>query len=190
MRHSNRIIFYSFIGLMSVAFIAAVFFIHSLTEPVKASNISAPISSPPPKVRTIVVHGTYANFTYPSLLSPLKYKQAPSGSELAIYTYTKEDIQSWQLVITINTLHQAALSSDTGYALRLNQPSRYHATTINDGKNTFVIMTDTQATSFSKVAFALHGNMSADISLYGDDPLGDASLANTFREVLRSWQWQ
>ena len=93
-------------------------------------------------------------------------------------------------IITINHLHEPGLTYDANYLLRKNHPAQYRPSTVTAGGNTFTVMTDTQAGDFAKAAFALHGDLSADISLTGDDSSGDSTLAAAFQQILLSWQWQ
>jgi hypothetical protein len=189
MKSVRKITFYTCIGLGLIVVIIGIFFIHGLIEPVTTTNITATASAAPALSPPIKVTGTYANFSYPSSLKQMQGMQGPEGNELAVYNFGKSDIEFWHLAISINQLNQPNLTADSGYLLRENEPSRYQATTIVNGKNTFTIMTDTQAGGFSKVAFSLDGDKSADISLIGDDPSGSAALSDAFRQVLQTWQW-
>jgi hypothetical protein len=102
----------------------------------------------------------------------------------------KTDIESWHLAITINHLPEPLLTEDSGYLMRKDNPSRYRMSTVSDNGNRFVVMTDTQVTDFGEVAFILHGSMSANISLVGDNPAGSTPLQNTLQAILASWRWQ
>jgi hypothetical protein len=164
-----------------------------IAGPASAPTISSPAQKTTPgatfNMTPQTVHGTYATFMYPTSLAPQAGQQLASGPELATYSYGYRDIESWDLAISINHLAEPILTDDSGYGLRAEDPSRYHETTMTLGHNTFVIMTDTSAGGFSKVAFLLHGTTDADISLYGDDQAGQATLMATFNMVLRSWNW-
>jgi hypothetical protein len=186
MKSVRKITFYTCIGLGLVIAVVLIIFAHNIIEPVTTTNITTPTVAVQQVSPPVQVKGKYASFSYPGSLKPAP---GATSSGLGSYSYTKVDIESWQLEIEINELSQPSLSADTGYVLRENDPSRYQATTVVNGKNTFIIMSDTQAGGFSKVAFSLDGDKSVDISLIGDDPSGNAALANTFREVLQSWQW-
>jgi hypothetical protein len=163
-----------------------------LTGPVHATDIPAsatPISSAPSfDMQPIPISNPYASFTYPAALKPMP-TQSPHGSALVTYTYGYRDIESWELNITVNRLAEPILTDDGGYDFRKVNPNRYEESTTTIGQNSFKIMSDTTAGGFSKVAFNLHGSLSADISLYGDDPNGQADLNATFQQILSSWQW-
>jgi hypothetical protein len=182
------------ISIVGVFIIVCILIIHQVNKPVTAriitaiGNASAPATSVTPQA--ITVKDDYISFLYPSSMKPLQQLDALSGSELSVYNYEISDIVPWHLAITVTQLHGPSLLNDSGYLLRKNDPTRYTASSTTYGANTFSMMTDTQAQGFGEVAFSLHGSESADISLTGDDPAGDANLANTLQQVLQSWQWQ
>lgn len=183
-------VFYACIGFVLVAI--GTLLAHKLAGPVAARNItSAPAGQVPaaPSVQPIHVQDMYAAFSYPDSLKPLPNPQTPAGDIVATYSYGKADVEPWHLAITINQLHEPVLTDDSGYVLRRNDPARYHVSNITAGGNTFTVMTDTQTGGFSEAAFTLRGNLSADISLTGDDP-SDTVLPRVFRQVLQSWHWQ
>jgi hypothetical protein len=171
--------------------IGIVAFLRYLADPASGtiaaskSDTAAPVTPPAP---LITVRGTYATFQYPNTLHPLQ-QQAPGGQELAAYSYGKRDTESWELAITINRLADPTLKDDSGYNYRVQKSSQYTETIKTINNSSVVIMTDSQAPGFSKVAFLIHGDMSADISLYGDDQDGVAGLADAFSQVLNSWHW-
>lgn len=175
---------------LTVACLAATtFFIHNLLKPARATAFLTVASTNAPfNMDPVAVHNTYANFTYPAGMVPMK-TQLPSGHEVALFSYSHRDIESWQLAITINTLPNSTLTDDSGYLFRKNNPSRYQQSTANIHATPILIMTDTQAGGFSKVAFLAHGTLSADISLYGDDSTGTDVLTKAFNQVLSSWHW-
>lgn len=164
--------------------------IHQLRKPVSASNIStAGNTSIPMPPQPILVDGTYAKFSYPGGMQPMTGMEGPMGEEVAVYNYKMPDTVPWHLAITINHLHEPGLSYDTNFLVRKNHPDQYQQSTLTANGNTFTVMTDTQAGGFAKVAFVLHGDLSADISLTGDDSSGDTTLAQAFQQVLTAWRW-
>jgi hypothetical protein len=171
-----------------------VLWLHELSKPTSAkvfTTVGSTAPTPVSQTATLTpVHNPYANFSYPNTLSPLAGMDGPHGEEVALYNYGKQDVVPWHLAITINHLQQPSLNSDSGYMVRKDRPSQYQATTITSGSNTFIVMTDTQAGGFGKAAFILHGDLSADISLTGDDSLGGSTLAQVFLQILQSWEWQ
>ena len=185
----RKITLYASIGLGVIAVVVGVYILHKLTGPVKAHIITAASVSNPPPAALVSVNGTYASFSYPGSLTPAQNAQGATGNELAVYSYTKPDVQTWHLNITINNLQQPTLTADSNYLLRINDPTRYQSNTETISGNTFAIMTDTQVGGFSEVAFTLHNGVSADISLTGDDSSGGTTLATVFQEVLNTWDW-
>jgi hypothetical protein len=180
------------IAVIAVLGICGALVIRQFNKPVSATafttignNVSA--STIP---QMVSVSGTYASFVYPGTLQQMTGLDGPTGGELAVYNYKKPDVVSWHLAITITRLNEPVLTSDGAYLLRKSHPEQYQSSTATYGSNTYTIMTDTQASGFSKVAFALHGDISADISLTGDDSSDGSTLTQTFQQVLQSWQWQ
>ena len=171
----------------------AVLSVHLVNKPVSApiitTNNPAPTTAAPPP-QLVKVDGTYANFSYPSSMRTMTNAQTPTSPVLDSYNYLKTDILTWHLAIAISHLNTPSLNDDSSYVFRKNNPTEYQESTVTYGDNTFIVMTDVQAEGFSEVAFSLHGNMDATISLLGDDPNGDSGLDTTFQQVLQSWDWQ
>jgi hypothetical protein len=136
------------------------------------------------------VTGTYISFAYPKLFAVDKATQKPQDPILASYVYQYNDTGSWLLAITVTDLQSDSLKADSSYYARLLNPTEYQLATVAVKNNTFQVMTDTQAAGFGKVAFSLHNNMSADISLTGYDDLGTANLQKAFNIVLGSFSWR
>jgi hypothetical protein len=179
------------VGIIVLLAVGAVLLLHQLGKPVSATAIVTTGNTAVPKPsQPIAVSNAYARFTYPGTMQPITGMQGPTGEIVAIYNYKMTDVVPWHLSITINLLHESGLTYDSAYLLRKNHPAQYQPSTVTVDNNTFTVMTDTQAGNFSKVAFTLHGDLSADISLTGDDANGDTTLAQAFQQVLHSWQWQ
>jgi len=154
-----------------------------------ASKPAGTSTSPTFNFTPMLVNGKYASFSYPVSLVPTT-GQKLSGAILEAYTYDYRDIETWLLAISVNQLHYSDLSQDSGYELRVLNPSQYKKSEATFGKNQYIIMTDTTASGFSEIAFSLNGDMSGDISLYGDDTLGTQNLVKTFDMVLNTWKWE
>lgn len=168
-----------------------IFLLHKLNKPVNAPAITtAGNTAVPIPPQPIAVSNAYARFSYPGTMQVMAGAEGPMGDEVAVYNYKMSDVVPWHLAITINHLQEPELTYDSSYLLRKNHPTEYRASTATSGSNTFAVMADTQAGGFSKVAYSLHGDLSADISLTGDDASGDSTLAQAFQQVLQSWQWQ
>lgn len=187
MRYVKRILLSTIFGIIIVA---ALILTVDLHRPSTAKNIVSPVSQQPTQPKMIIIHSAYASFTYPNNMTPEVQQATPNASGLATFTFMKKDLVDWDLVITINRLSSSNLTSDAGYNLRKGDPSVYAPSTITTGSNTFAVMTDMTAADFSEVAFSVHGDMSADISLQGADATDENILPTTFREILDSWKWQ
>jgi hypothetical protein len=139
-------------------------------------------------LKPVKVVSPEASFSYPAALTMLSSDMV-KPPVLAIYNYGYKYTESWRLAITVNQLNGSSLNSDGSYALDMSEPATYSLSHATYNGISYAIMTNTQASGFSKVAFTVNGSRSADISLYGDDENGTAYLQKTFLAVLRSWKW-
>jgi len=136
------------------------------------------------------VTGSYISFAYPKLLSVDTTAQKPQYPILESHVYKYNDTGSWLLAIAVTDLQSDSLKADSSYYARLLNPTEYRLSTVIVKNNSFQVMTDTQAVGFSKVAFSLHNNMSADISLNVNDDSGTANPQKAFNIVLGSFIWR
>lgn len=131
----------------------------------------------------------YASFSYPKGLTTV----APSRfgpPVVAIYDLTYRDIQTWRLAVSIVRIPSGNLSDNNAYQFRRINPAKYAESHVHLNGQNVTIMTDTTAGGFSQVAFLVHGQYQAVVSLYGDDPRGTEGLQTTFSMILGSWRWQ
>jgi hypothetical protein len=135
------------------------------------------------------VTGKYANFSYPASMQN-RQNGPVADPVLASYLYIYQDIQTWQLAITIEHLSSPQLSADTSYSFRLMHPAQYQQSKLTVNQKQYTIMTDTTVSGFAEVAYTLSGSTVAEISLTGTDLGGPAPLQAVFGTVLGSWQWQ
>jgi hypothetical protein len=139
--------------------------------------------------KPVTVHGTYISFAYPAAFSVYLARQKPAPPILESYEYDHSDIKSWLLSITVTKLTSGSLNADSGYYTRSLDPSDFQKSTVLANDHTFVVMTDSSVSGFSKVAYSFNNGMSADISLEGGDSLNAASLSEVFGDVLNSFTW-
>lgn len=135
------------------------------------------------------VQNEYFNFAYPAAMSP-ETEQPLTGSEIATYSYTYRDIESWQLTITVLNLPAPPLNNDSAYLFRAQHSEEYKPSTETVNGQSVRIMTDTEAGGFSEIAFLQHDTEVANISLLGNDSSGTAILNKTFSQILESWTWK
>lgn len=133
--------------------------------------------------------GTYVSFNYPNKLNQV------ANDKLALpileqFNYRYHDIESWHLAIDIMKNPGGNVTTMSDYKFRKTKPEIYKESTETLNGQKIVIMTDTSAGGFSKVAFLDSGTTAATISLTGDDPSGTNLLAKSFDMVLASWQWK
>jgi len=136
----------------------------------------------------VPVHNAYFSFSYPASMHA--YAQQPvKAPELADYSYGYQDIESWQLAVSAQTLAETSLSQDSSYIYRTQHADQYQLSNTTINGYPVAIITDTKAAGFSKVAFMLHGSEVIHISLYGNDTSGISMLNNVFTQILHSVQW-
>lgn len=136
----------------------------------------------------VAVHNTYFSFTYPAAMHPYPL-QPLTTPQIADYSYGYRDIESWQLAISGQTLSEPTLSNDSAYTYRAQHPEQYQPSNTTINGQPVVIMTDSTASGFSKVAFLLHGSVVVNVSLYGNDTSGTDILNSVFMQVLNSLTW-
>jgi hypothetical protein len=133
-------------------------------------------------------NGTFVSFYYPTGLSPRPTNNPITAPDLENYTYRVADITSWLLSVNISILKGATLSGDSGYLLRFNDPATYKESTVSANNQSYTVFSDQNA-AFSKVAYIIHGNKLASITLSGDDNAGTKPLDTSFMMVLNSLTW-
>jgi hypothetical protein len=134
------------------------------------------------------ISGTYVSFSYPRGLT----RTADSkliGPVVAMYNFSHHDVESWNLAIEILVIPSGQLADNNSYQLRKINPNTYQESHITVNNQLIDIMTDKTAGGFSKVAFLVHGQYQATVSLYGDDANGLGDLQSTFTMVLGTWHW-
>lgn len=185
------------LALIAIILLVGVYaFTRYVDSPVTASNIAIPATtSNTVKAQTlnstpVDVTGQYASFSYPALFTPLKQQLAPSGNILASYSYEHRAFVSWQLTITINYLPGGAITDDSAYYARVENPQRYIASTQTVNGATVTTMTDLETNGFSKIAFLFHDSDSVDISLNSQDATNIAEQQAALNQVVKSWQWK
>jgi hypothetical protein len=134
------------------------------------------------------VSGQYASFSYPKVMTKLA-PSGLSGSEVATYSYKYKDIETWILAIEILKVPSGNLNDNSAWMLRKDNPSIYQETDNTINGQAVMIMTDTSASGFAKVAFLINGEYQAMIALTGDDPSGTTNLGAVFNQVVGSWSW-
>ena len=131
--------------------------------------------------------GSYASFDYPKSMTSSPRDVAPPYLES--FYYHVKDVQTWSLAVSISTLPADDLSASSDYMLRKNHPEQYTASEQTIHGTPVVIMTDTAAGGFSKVAFLRHNGKLAAISLSGNHLSTTEPLEKAFTMVLESWEW-
>jgi hypothetical protein len=148
----------------------------------------APAAKPPTLVD---VSSNYVVFSYPDYFSVNNGAQPASPPILESFNYRRlGTLEPWILTVTVTSLNSPSLNADSGYSIRSLNPTEYQRQEVNLGGNNFVVMSDSKAGDFNKVAFTLRGSTSADISLTGDDYGGKQVLQPVFNQILSSFHWR
>jgi hypothetical protein len=132
--------------------------------------------------------GLYASFNYPAALSQVVGGETIAPT-LVNYDYSYRDIESWNLEIIIYTNPSGNLTNDSPYTYRQLHPAIFQESKTTINHQPVDIMTDKTAAGFGKLAFLIHGQYQATISLTGNDANGVDDLQATFNMVLNSWRW-
>lgn len=136
----------------------------------------------------VTVKNAYFSFAYPAAMFTYKVQKL-SSPELANYSYGYNDIESWQLTVSDQTLPESSLMQDSAYLLRSQNTDRYALSTISINGQQVPVMADTKASGFNKIAFLLQGSDVIHVSLYGNDTAGTTVLNNVFMQVINSIKW-
>ncbi|HEY4161153.1 MAG TPA: hypothetical protein VGM08_03765 [Candidatus Saccharimonadales bacterium] len=180
--------------LASGLIIGASLLLRYLNAPTAAASIAnQPAHPSAPAVsgsRLVPVSDDYAQFAYPSFLTPLAQQQSGSGNVKAAYGFEYKASIPWQLTVTINYLPGGLANNDSTYYAMVQNPSRYQKITETVNGSPVAILSDLTAGGFSKIAFLFHGGYSADIALNGADQQDADREQVTFNGVIQSWRWQ
>lgn len=188
-KHKKAIIIGICFGLIPIALIAT--FSSVANAPHSTSSIvtlTTPVDKTSFNMSPKSITNPYVSFSYPAALT-----QTANGGltsrQVAAYTFMYRDIQTWNMAIEVVMIPSGNLSDNNGYQFRKVNPQIYQESQINVNNQPVTIMTDSTYGGFSKVAFLVHGQYQAAVSLYGDDPNGLSNLNRTFSMILKSWQW-
>ena len=132
--------------------------------------------------------GRYASFSYPSIMQQVANSKLITPV-IAIYNYSYRDVESWKLAIEVLQIPSGQLTDNNSYQTRKLNPQQYQESHETINSQMIDVMTDKTVGGFSKVAFLVHGQYQATISLYGDDPSGVDILQKTFDMALGNWHW-
>jgi len=183
-------------GVIVLALIVGgVLWLHAVDSPVSATNVSESTSVVTAEKasnnmgKMVSVSGSYAQFSYPSLFTPLP-PQSLSGNVVASYGYERRTQIPWQLNITINFLAADEVGNDSAYNAAIHNPTRYSSSSEMANGSTVTVMTDTTSDGYDKVAFLFRGSYSVDISLNSNDASDAAQQQAILNEVIQSWRWK
>jgi hypothetical protein len=145
-----------------------------------------------PVVTMEPVTTAYANFSYPSSFTQQTSSEPIQSPVLANLIYTKSDVTHWQLIVSIISVNQAALTADSGYLLRVSQPTNYQASTskVAATGQKFTVLRDVPTGDYNAVAYSLHGSTVAEVAIDGSDNSGNSTVEATLQSVLATWRWR
>lgn len=194
MPHRKWVVQLSIVLVLAAVLFLGYMFYRFVSTPSR-SQITTPTSSLSSLSNTstfnntpVTVRNSYFSFSHPAALKP--YVQQPvTAPMIANYSYGYRDIESWELTITAQTIPQSTLTNDSAYSYRSQHPEQFQLVNETINGHPVAVMTDAQASGFSKVAFVLQGNYIINVSLYGNDTSGTDILSSVFSQVLNSLQW-
>ncbi len=161
------------------------------TSAAKVMNQPASVAAPAERSgKPVPVSNAYAQFSYPSFLTPLKQQQPAGGSTLAAYGYEYHAAVPWQLTVTINYVPGSLANNDSAYYAMVQNAARYQKTMETVNGHPVTVVTDLTAGGFSKIAFLFHGTYSANIAVNGIDQQYTEQEQATLDQIVKSWNWQ
>ncbi len=179
------------LGCLGVVILALLLFSAAANAPHGAAKIVVQSSKPTGSsinMTPVSITTTYASFEYPAA-----FTQTPTGGlmthEVAGYTMVHHDVATWSLAIEILSIPTGNLSDNNSFQYRKVNPQTYAENQFAVNGQTVTEMTDTTYGGFSKVAFLVHGQYQAVISLYGDDPSGLNNLRLSLTMIEKTWHW-
>jgi hypothetical protein len=132
---------------------------------------------------------SYVSFNYPAIFNK-DLKNPPINPVVDDYLFSYNDIQPWDLSISIYLIPSGKLTDSNSYQVRAIKPSQYQQSSQIVKGQSVVIFSDKTITYYNKVAFLIHGSYQATISLSGDDQNGSGNLVKTLNMILNSWTWK
>jgi hypothetical protein len=136
-----------------------------------------------------LINGEYVSFDYPKGMRVVP-KNSIGSPVVSVYDFSYNDIESWDLAISIFLVPSGKLSDNNAYQLREMNSAEYTQSTQVINGQSIIIMTDNTIGYYNKVAFLVHGQYQATISLSGDDQDGNTNLIKTLNMILNSWTWK
>jgi hypothetical protein len=175
-----------------------VVLVHIVTAPVSGRIV--PVDTKPTKpLKQATKNMSTQTLTSPyfSLVLPAGFKLQASGQLPPGLLYQQNIIKpsafgSIIVSISLKTMPEGGLASDSSYNLRVQQPVRYQLSRQTMDGDIVSIANDSQQASV--VAFWPHANKLATISLSSglNNPASDdnKSIVSALRTLISSWQWQ
>ena len=133
--------------------------------------------------------GQYATYDYPVAFSEQSHPDIISPV-IDRQWFSRGSLTGWQLSVTIYSLPSANETDNGDYNLRQTMPNRFSRTesTSKQG-DTITIFSDTEAASFSKVAFVHSGSKLSAVALTGAASASNADLNEVLSGIVTSWRF-
>lgn len=135
----------------------------------------------------LTVEGKTFSFSYPSSFQPGQSKSL-SESDIEKFAYVTSDISPWNLNIQVRKLSGGLITSDSSYNLRKANPDTYTEQVITLNSNIAHIMAS-NAGGYSKIAFIIHNNIDANISLMSNSSADSEKMDAVLIQIISSWKW-
>jgi hypothetical protein len=177
------------IGLCVFGVLGWSLFANAPNETRSATSHKKTVPTPRLDLSPLAVNGSFADFTYPAIFSV-----APSNAVIApvvaVYNYRYHTLQTWNLDITIVRVPGGHLLDNDAYKMRTLKPETYQPSSLSVGSQSVPVMSDISVDGYAKVAFLVHGQYQATVSLVGTSVNGTSDLETSLQQVVASWQWQ
>lgn len=148
-------------------------------------TVTSPVKAVTEQLKTY--DGRYASYEYPAIFSSQPHPDIISPV-IDRQWFSRGNLTGWQLSVTVYDLPSNSLADNGDYNLRKTMPQRFvrNEATTKQG-DTAQIFTDTEATSFNKVAFIQRGTTLGAVALTGAAGADDKTLQDVLNIVVTSW---
>lgn len=176
-------------GILLVIIGAGLAVYGSLSSPVNGSvNSPAPATKSTTAPTLAHAQGSYASFSYPSTYSKAA-ASPPAGTMVEAFALANRGaVPPADIDVSILQLPSGQLADDGSYHYRQVDPSKYRPETWTIAGASVPIMDDTSG-GYAKVAFLVHGQLVAEISVSCTSSADSTTLDNDLKIVITNFKW-
>jgi hypothetical protein len=136
----------------------------------------------------IVASGPLVSFNHPASLQTAKSSRLVNPV-VEKHDFIYRDVETWLLAIEVLHIPSGKLSDNGSYTFCKTYSNIYQESEVTYNGHPIIVMSDKTVGGFKKIAFLVHGQYQAEISLYGNDVGGEAKLQTTFDMIINTWHW-